>query len=129
MGNERARELRKTMTRQEVKLWVRLRELRTMGFHFRRQSPIGGYIVDFECRRSRVVVEIDGNQHGFDAHRIRDERRDLALNALGYRVLRFTNQDVDRNMDGVRETIHRAITSDLNELHPVGSSAAHWAAR
>ncbi len=129
MANERARELRKTMTRQEVKPWVRLRELRALGFHFRRQSPIARYIVDFECRRTRVVVEIDGNQHGFDEHRIRDERRDLTLKALGYRVLRFTNQDVDRNMDGVFATIHRTITSDLNELHPVGPSAAHWAER
>ncbi len=117
------------MTRQEVKLWLRLRELRARGFHFRRQSPIDRYIVDFECRRTRVVVEIDGNQHGFDEYRIRDERRDLTLNALGYRVLRFTNQDVDRNMDGVLETIHGAITSDLNELHPVGLAAAHWAER
>ncbi len=129
MANERARELRKTMTRQEVKLWVRLRELRTLGFHFRRQSPIASYIVDFECRRARVVVEIDGNQHGLAEHRIRDERRDLTLKALGYRVLRFTNQDVDRNMDGVLATVHKAITSDLNELHPVGLSAAHWAER
>jgi very-short-patch-repair endonuclease len=129
MANARARELRKTMSRQEVKLRVRLRELRTLGFHFRRQSPLDRYIVDFECRRTRVVVEIDGNQHGFDDHRIRDERRDLTLNALGYRVLRFTNQEVDRNMDGVLETIHRAITSDLNELHPVEPAAAHWAKR
>ena len=58
MANERARELRKTMTRQEVKPWVRLRELRALGFHFRRQSPIARYIVDFECRRTRVVVEL-----------------------------------------------------------------------
>ena len=129
VANERARELRKAMTRQEVKLWVRLRELRTLGFHFRRQSPIARYIVDFECRRARVVVEIDANQHGFDAHRIRDETRDLTLKALGYRVLRFTNQEVDRNMDGVLATIHRAIASDLNELHPVELSAAHWAER
>src|SRR5262249_3389630 len=112
-----------------VKLWVRLRELRARGFHFRRQSPIARYVVDFECRRARVVVEIDGNQHGFDEHRIRDERRDLALTALGYRVLRFTNQDVDRNIEGVLHTIHRAVTSDLNDLHPVGLSAAHWAER
>ena len=129
MANEQARLLRKTMTRQEVKLWVRLRELRALGFHFRRQSPIARYIVDFECRRARVVVEIDGNQHGFDGHHIRDKTRDLALNALEYRVLRFTNQDVDRNMDGVLQTIHRAIASDLNESHPVESSAAHWAER
>ena len=113
------------MTRQEVRLWVRLRELRALGFHFRRQSPIARHVVDFECRCARVVVEIDGNQHGFDEHRIRGETQDLTLSALGYRVLRFTNQDVDRNMDGVLQTIHRTITSDLNELHPVGPSTAY----
>ena len=120
MPNEIARKLRKSMTRQEVKLWVRLRELRALGFHFRRQSPIAGFIVDFECRRSRVVIEVDGNQHGFDEHRERDAARDRSLNDLGYRVLRFANYDIDRNMDGVLEMIHRAVTSDLNEVHRLG---------
>jgi len=54
------------MTPQEVKLWVRLRQLRELGFHFCRQSPIPPYIVDFECRRWRLIVEVDGGQHGFD---------------------------------------------------------------
>jgi very-short-patch-repair endonuclease len=120
MPNEIARKLRKTMTRQEVKLWVRLRELRALGFHFRRQSPIAGFIVDFECRRCRVVVEVDGNQHGFGDHRERDLARDRTLNELGYRVLRFANYDIDRNMDGVLEMIHGAVASDLNEVHRVG---------
>jgi very-short-patch-repair endonuclease len=82
MANEIARKLRKTMTRQEVKLWVRLREFRALGHHFRRQSPILTYIVDFECRRSRLIVEIDGTQHGFDANRERDE----SLRRAGYKV-------------------------------------------
>jgi len=125
MPNEIARKLRKSMTRQEVKLWVRLRELRELGFHFRRQSPIASYIVDFECRRSRVVVEVDGNQHGFDDHRARDSAHDRALNEMGYRVLRFANYDIDRNMDGVLETIHAAVTSDLNEVHRVGPLSDH----
>jgi very-short-patch-repair endonuclease len=71
--------LRKSMTRQEVKLWVRLRELRALGHHFRRQSPLAPYVVDFECRRSRVIAEVDGHQHGFDNHRQRDAARDKAL--------------------------------------------------
>ena len=124
MSVEIARKLRKAMTRQEVKLWVRLRELRALGFHFRRQSPIGRYIVDFECRRSRVIVEVDGDQHGFDGHRVRDERRDRMLNQMGYRVLRFGNPDVDRNMDGVLEAILAALASDLNELHPLAPPGA-----
>ncbi|HXN43407.1 MAG TPA: DUF559 domain-containing protein [Xanthobacteraceae bacterium] len=69
MANEIARKLRKATTPQEVKLWVRLRELRALGHHFRRQSAVLTYIVDFECRRSRVVAEVDGTQHGFDQNR------------------------------------------------------------
>ncbi len=76
MANEVARALRKSMTPQEVKLWASLRELRTLGHHFRRQSPLAGFIVDFECRRRQLVLEVDGNQHGLDAHRRRDEVRD-----------------------------------------------------
>ena len=109
MANEIARKLRKSMTPQEVKLWVKLRELRSLGHHFRRQSPILTYIVDFECRRSRVIVEVDGNQHGFDHHRDRDAARDEALSRAGYRVLRFANSEVDRELDGVMETIFSAL--------------------
>ena len=122
MSNDRARELRKTMTRQEVKLWVRLREFRELGFHFRRQSPIMGYIVDFKCRRRRLVVEVDGFQHGFDQNRIQDLARDRTLNKVGYRVLRFANPDVDRNMDGVLESIRLALLSDINELQPAAEA-------
>ena len=112
------------MTRQEVKLWVRLRELRELGFHFRRQSPIAHYIVDFECRRRRLVIEVDGTQHGFDQNRIRDFVRDRTLNDRGYRVLRFGNPDIDRNMEGVLETIRLALLSDINDPHPTSLRSA-----
>ncbi len=111
IANDVARKLRKPMTRQEVKLWVRLRELRALGFHFRRQSPIEGYIVDFECRRRRLIVEVDGMQHGFDDHRRRDAAGDRALNENDYQVLRFGNGDIERNMDGVLEVIRLALLS------------------
>jgi len=68
MASEIARRLRKTMTQQEVKLWVHLRSWRKHGFHFRRQSPRAGYIVDFVCMRHGLIVEIDGGQHNFDEH-------------------------------------------------------------
>jgi very-short-patch-repair endonuclease len=97
---------------------VRLRELRELGFHFRRQSPITCYVVDFECRRRRLIVEVDGTQHGFDENRIRDSARDRALNQMGYRVLRFSNPDVDRNIEGVLEAIRLALESDINEPEP-----------
>jgi very-short-patch-repair endonuclease len=59
MANEAARKLRSRMTRQEVKLWLHLRELRKLGFHFRRQVPIKGFIVDFACYHARVIVEVE----------------------------------------------------------------------
>jgi very-short-patch-repair endonuclease len=111
MVNSNARALRKSMTRQEVKLWQRLRELRTLGHLFRRQSPLVPYIVDFECRRSRVIVEVDGHQHGTDENRRRDDARDKALTERGYRILRFSNGDVDRELDGVMQAICLALAS------------------
>jgi very-short-patch-repair endonuclease len=124
MTTDRARELRKTMTRQEVKLWARLRELRELGFHFRRQSPIGRYVVDFECRRRRLIIEVDGTQHGFDANRKRDSIRDRTLSEMGYRVLRFGNGDVERNIEGVLETIHQALLADIHIPHPASPCSA-----
>ena len=63
MANEISRKLRKNMTRHEVRLWLRLRELRKLGFHFRRQASIKSFVVDFACYHPRVVVELDGSQH------------------------------------------------------------------
>jgi len=100
-----ARALRKAMTRYEVKLWLRLRGLTPLGFRFRRQAPVGPYIVDFACFQSRLIVEVDGGQHGFDKNATADRIRDTALETGGFRVLRFGNADVWENIDGVVETI------------------------
>src|SRR5437762_8383046 len=89
MANETARRLRKTMTPQEVKLWVNLRSWRERGFHFRRQSPRHDHIVDFMCLKHKLVVEIDGGQHNFDDHAARDLARDRQFESNGFRVLRF----------------------------------------
>jgi very-short-patch-repair endonuclease len=105
------------MTRQEVKLWRRPRELRPLGHHFRRQSPLAPYIVDFECRRSRVIIEVDGHQYGFDGHRQRDAARDKALSERGYKILRFSNGEIDQEIEGVLETVLMALTSP----HPAAS--------
>ena len=86
-------------------MWIRLRGLRDIGFHFRRQAPVDRYIVDFLCLKHRLIVEIDGGQHGFGAHVFRDALRDAALTELGFQVVRFWNSDVDANIDGVVETI------------------------
>ena len=93
------------MTPQEVKLWVKLRELRPLGFHFRRQAPIGRYIVDFASFGSRIVVEIDGGQHGLPKGAQVDRERDAFVRSQGFQVLRYWNSDVDQNLEGVMESI------------------------
>jgi len=109
MSTMRARQLRKQMTPQEVKLWVHLRSWRSRGFHFRRQAPRDGYILDFLCLRHWLIVEVDGGQHGLNSHIRRDAERDDHFEQLGFRILRFWNSDVDKNLDGVLETIDRAL--------------------
>ena len=101
----RARSLRKNPTDAERKLWQRLRALPGAA-HFRRQATIGSYFADFACHTNRLVIEIDGGQHADSAS---DGRRTDYLNALGYRVLRFWNNDVLGNIDGVLETIIDAL--------------------
>jgi very-short-patch-repair endonuclease len=109
MANEIARDLRKRMTRQEVKLWVHLRSWRSRGFHFRRQAPRDRFVVDFICIKHRLVIEIDGGQHNFDAHARRDAQRDNHFAQQGYRVLRFWNNDVDKNLEGVLTLIDETL--------------------
>lgn len=109
LGIERARELRKRMPVPEARLWNALRELRPLGFHFRRQVPLGHYYADFACHARRLVIEVDGDLHGTDAAIKNDIRRDAFINAQGYRVLRVTNDDVMRNLDGVMTTILAAL--------------------
>jgi very-short-patch-repair endonuclease len=105
MANEIARRLRKTMTPQEVKLWVHLRGWRDRGFHFRRQSPRSGHIVDFVCLKQRLVIEVDGGQHALDPQRVLDETRDQTFSEMGFRILRFWNSEIDSNLSGVLERI------------------------
>ena len=105
MANENARALRKRVTPQEVKLWVKLRELKALGFHFRRQAPIGRYIVDFVSFRSQLIIEADGGQHGMPEGERSDQLRDAFLQSQGFTVLRFWNSDIDANLIGVMERI------------------------
>ena len=97
-------------TEAERKLWWHLRHrLLTPGTHFRRQVRIGRYIADFACHATRIVVEVDGGQHGTAS--AADEARTKVLEANGYRVLRYWNNDVLTNIDGVLEDIVSAITT------------------
>jgi very-short-patch-repair endonuclease len=107
----RARRLRRDMTIAEKRIWRRLRELAPAGAHLRRQATIGPYIVDFACHTKRIVVEIDGGQHGEPTRHDQDRVRDDFLNASGYRVLRFWNNDVMQNLDGVIGVIADAFES------------------
>jgi very-short-patch-repair endonuclease len=105
LPNDKARALRKHLTPQEVKLWVKLRDLKALGFHFRKQAPIGHYIVDFVSFSAQIVIEVDGGQHGMADGIRSDNARDTFLQSQGFRVLRFWNSEVDQNLDGVMESI------------------------
>ena len=96
-----ARRMRKQMTDAELKLWIAIRAHRLAALAFRRQMPIAGYIVDFACASHRLIVEVDGSQHGDEANAEMDRRRDALLGDLGWTVLRFWNDDVLRDIDDV----------------------------
>ncbi len=105
-----AKTLRRAQTDAEKELWWHLRrKIAVEGTHFRRQVPIGPYVADFCCHGHRLIVELDGGQHGEDAGQARDARRDRYLAAHGYRVLRFWNAEVFCEIDGVMETIAAAL--------------------
>jgi very-short-patch-repair endonuclease len=116
MANPRARHLRKSMTPQEVKLWVHLRTWKPRGFHFRRQAPRDGYILDFVCLRNRVIVEVDGGQHNDRSHVMSDKARDAYFAEKGFRILRFWNNEIDENLEGALQT----IAGQAQFPHPVG---------
>jgi len=111
-----ARALRKRMTPHEVRLWSRLKTWRAEGFVFRRQVPLGRYIVDFACFTPKLVIELDGGQHSLGAHRARDAVRDAWLESEGFHVLRIWNMDVHKNMDGVLTSIRDALEVGLREM-------------
>ena len=109
MPNERARNLRKNMSDGERKLWQAMRARQVDGVRFRRQHPIGPYIVDFVCLEKRLVVEVDGGHHTEDDQIAYDARRDLWLNAEGYRVMRIPNIYVFQNLATVVDSIWGAL--------------------
>jgi very-short-patch-repair endonuclease len=106
MVNQFARDLRRNSTRAEQRLWFALRDRRLAGYRFRRQYPIGPYIVDFACTRHMLIVEADGGQHAESAA---DDARTEWLREQGWRVIRFWNNDVLANREGVVERILEAL--------------------
>ncbi len=105
-----ARQLRKNMTHAERVFWARVRGRRLQGLYFRRQSVVGGYIVDFYCSELRLAIELDGPIH--DQRRAHDRQRDRTMQWLGVRVARVTNEEVFSNLDALLERLVREARAD-----------------
>jgi len=114
----RARQLRRDATDAERRLWSALRDRRLAGYRFRRQYPIGPFFVDFACTKQRVIIEADGGQHSDSKT---DDRRTAWLESRGWRVLRFWNNEILRNPEGVIDAILRGLSGE--GPHP---SAISW---
>ena len=103
-----AAELRKNLTLAEARLWQQLKN-KNMGVKFRRQHPIAGYIADFYCHKARLIIEVDGDIHSLNENNDYDLKRKYDLKEMGYRVMRFTNQQVLNSMDEVLRTIKSSL--------------------
>ena len=104
-----AKEMRSNMTPAETKMWRILRGKRFQDLKFKRQVLIGNYIVDFLCEDKKIIIEIDGGQHNEELNIQSDKNRTHYLENNGYKVLRFWNDDVMKNIDGVMEVIFREV--------------------
>jgi very-short-patch-repair endonuclease len=114
----RAKRLRSTMTRAETLLWRHIKAGRVDGLAFRRQVPMRNYLADFVCHSHRLIIELDGESHNFESRIQRDVERDAWLVSQGYTVVRFTNEQVLANLEGVVEAI-RAEASKQHTPLPV----------
>jgi urease accessory protein len=127
-NTETARRLRKNLTEAERRLWSHLRNRQLAGLKFRRQSSVGPYIADFLCHEQKLIVEVDGGQHADDA---RDDPRTRFLESEGFRVLRFWNNDVLANTDGILQRIAASV-EDIKgpgEILPLDYTARHFRRR
>jgi very-short-patch-repair endonuclease len=109
MPSQKARRLRQSSTDAERRMWSALRDRRLLRYKFRRQHPIGNFIVDFACTEHALVIEIDGGQH---ADSTTDARRTAWLESEGWKVIRFWSNEVLANANGVIETILRILESE-----------------
>ena len=113
----RAKELRTGQTMIEQRLWYHLRAHRFMGLKFKRQKPIVRYIADFVCLECRLIIEIDGGQHAVCTEY--DQARDTWLHNEGYTVLRFWNNEVLQQIEGILEQIRIAVLQSPSPLSPL----------
>lgn len=107
-----AKTLRKNMTKEENKLWYQY--LRQYPIRFLRQKVINNYIVDFYCSKVKLIIELDGSQHYETTGINKDKNRNFELSQLGYKILRFSNLDINSNFEGVCETINSTIKTLLS---------------
>jgi very-short-patch-repair endonuclease len=108
-----AKNLRKKSTPGELKLWINLRSRRFIGLKFRRQCPLGSYIVDFVCIEKKLIIELDGGQHNEDAHQEYDKHRTEFLNGLGFTVLRFWNNEILLQFDAVMDRVYEQVCNGV----------------
>lgn len=118
---DNAKSLRRTMTDAEQRLWYHLRAHRFMGKKFKRQKPLGCYVVDFVCLEEKLIIELDGGQHAESIEY--DQERDAWLSSEGYTVLRFWNNELMENMDGVLEQIRLTLSPGPSPTSVRGETA------
>jgi len=116
MNTAKARELRKNSTDAERVLWQQLRAHQLVGYKFRRQQPMGRYIVDFVCFEKHVIIELDGGQHAEQV--VSDAERSAWLQSQGFRVLRFWDHEVLTDVETVTEVILRECEREAPLLNP-----------
>ena len=123
MDTARAKLLRQNPTPAEKRLWRLLFPLRTSGYHFRKQAPVGPHVADFACHHARLIIEVDGDTHGSKTGIAHDARRDAFLAGEGYEILRFSNRDVLNSPEGVLTVIAGTLVGRLqNQRAPESAS-------
>jgi very-short-patch-repair endonuclease len=123
MATATARRLRANQTDVEKRLWARLRNRGLLGLKFRRQVPLGDFVADFVCTDHALVVELDGGQHA--SSEISDDRRTVWLEARDWRFIRFWNNEVNENLDGVLTVIARIFGLNPDEAQPALDRRPH----
>ena len=122
---QHSRQLRENMTDAERRLWVKIRMKQLKGYQFYRQKPIGDYIVDFFCPRAKLVIEVDGSQHFVNETIEYDRIREDYASSLGLKVLRFTNTEVLKHVEGVVERIEEEMNEKI-PLNPPLRKGESW---
>ena len=115
---ELARTLRNNSTKAEIRLWNYLKGKQLIGYDFHRQKPIDNYIADFFCNKLMLAIEVDGYTHGFEKTFERDKKKEQELNEIGITVLRYRDEDVMNNIEGVLEDIKGCINKIENKHTP-----------